>query len=166
MPSRATEICFRSVIFYVARSRWYFYPLCCDFDSDFFEIIMENFLASGMADARELHKPLVTIGSIVGFACLANYSGMSITIGNALTVTGRFFPFIAPLLGWFGVFITGSDTSSNALFSGIQAQTARSIGVSPVNRCGKFYWWRRGKDDLTAKHRRGHCFYQTDRSGR
>ena len=80
----------------------------------------------------ELYKPLVTIGSIVGFAYVANYSGMSITIGNALTVTGRFFPFIAPLLGWFGVFITGSDTSSNALFSGIQARTAHSIGISPV----------------------------------
>ena len=80
----------------------------------------------------ELYKPLVTIGSIVGFAYVANYSGMSIAIGNALTVTGRFFPFLSPLLGWFGVFITGSDTSSNALFSGIQSQAARAIGVSPV----------------------------------
>ena len=80
----------------------------------------------------ELYKPLVTIGSIVGFAFVANYSGMSVAIGNALTTTGRFFPFLAPLLGWFGVFITGSDTSSNALFSTIQSQTAKAIGVSPV----------------------------------
>jgi lactate permease len=81
---------------------------------------------------KELYKPLVTIGSIVGFAYVANYSGMSIAIGDALTATGRFFPFLAPLLGWFGVFITGSDTSSNALFSTIQAQTARALGISPV----------------------------------
>jgi lactate permease len=81
---------------------------------------------------EELYKPLVTIGSIVGFAYVANYSGMSIAIGDALTATGRFFPFLAPLLGWFGVFITGSDTSSNALFSTIQAQTARALGISPV----------------------------------
>ena len=57
---------------------------------------------------------------------------MSTAIGNALTVTGGFFPFLSPLLGWFGVFITGSDTSSNALFSNIQSQTAHSLGISPV----------------------------------
>ncbi|SRR6266568_3598046 len=81
---------------------------------------------------KELWKPLVTIGSIVGFAYLANFSGMSTSIGNALTGTGRFFPFLSPLLGWLGVFITGSDTSSNALFSNIQAHTARSLGINPV----------------------------------
>ena len=81
---------------------------------------------------KELSKPLLTIGSIVGFAYVANYSGMSTAIGNALTVTGGFFPFLSPLLGWFGVFITGSDTSSNALFSNIQSQTAHSLGISPV----------------------------------
>ena len=85
-----------------------------------------------LATLKELYKPLITIGSIVGFAYVANYSGMSIAIGDALTATGRFFPFLAPLLGWFGVFITGSDTSSNALFSTIQSQTARSLGISPV----------------------------------
>lgn len=81
---------------------------------------------------RELYKPLITIGSIVGFAYVANYSGMSTAIGNALTVTGHFFPFISPLIGWLGVFITGSDTSSNALFSNIQSQTARTLGINPV----------------------------------
>jgi lactate permease len=81
---------------------------------------------------KELWKPLVTIGSIVGFAYLANYSGMSTSIGNALTSTGRLFPLLSPLLGWLGVFITGSDTSSNALFSNIQSQTAQSLGINPV----------------------------------
>jgi lactate permease len=90
----------------------------------FIKVILETF--------KELFKPLLTIGSIVGFAYLANYSGMSAAIGNALTITGKFFPFVSPLLGWFGVFITGSDTSSNALFSNIQSQTAQSLGISPV----------------------------------
>jgi lactate permease len=81
---------------------------------------------------KELFRPLVTIASIVGFAYVANYSGMSATIGTALTVTGPFFPFLSPLLGWFGVFVTGSDTSSNALFSNIQSQTAHSLGMNPV----------------------------------
>ncbi len=90
----------------------------------FIKVIAETF--------KELFKPLLTIGSIVGFAYVANYSGMSVAIGNALTITGKFFPFLSPLLGWFGVFITGSDTSSNALFSNIQSQTAQSLGISPV----------------------------------
>ncbi|HUD02607.1 MAG TPA: L-lactate permease [Candidatus Paceibacterota bacterium] len=81
---------------------------------------------------KELYKPLLTIGSIVGYAYITNYSGMSVAMGDALMVTGRFFPFLSPLLGWFGVFITGSDTSSNALFSGIQSQTARALGINPV----------------------------------
>ena len=98
----------------------------------FLRVSRKTFWRIAFQTLAELYKPLVTIASIVGFAYVANYSGMSIAIGNALTLTGRFFPFLAPLLGWFGVFITGSDTSSNALFSNIQLQTARAIGVSPV----------------------------------
>ena len=92
----------------------------------------KTFLQIALQTLRELFKPLITIGSIVGFAYVANYSGMSTAIGNALTATGQFFPFLSPLIGWLGVFITGSDTSSNALFSNIQSQTARSLGISPV----------------------------------
>ena len=57
---------------------------------------------------------------------------MSITLAAVLANTGILFPFFAPLLGWLGVFITGSDTSSNALFGKLQFATARSIGVDPV----------------------------------
>ena len=57
---------------------------------------------------------------------------MSGTLAEALTHTGYLFPFFAPVLGWLGVFITGSDTSSNALFGKLQYQTALSIGVDPV----------------------------------
>jgi lactate permease len=81
---------------------------------------------------RELSRPLLTIAAVVGFAYLANFSGMSAALGHALTVTGHWFPLIAPLLGWLGVFITGSDTSSNALFGGIQQQTAHTLGIDPT----------------------------------
>lgn len=81
---------------------------------------------------HELAKPLLTIATVVGFAYVANFSGMSTALGHALTVTGHFFPFIAPFLGWLGVFITGSDTSSNALFGGIQQQTAKVLGIDPT----------------------------------
>jgi len=60
-----------------------------------------------------------------------NYSGMSSSLGLAFTKTGGFFPFFAPILGWLGVFLTGSDTSSNALFSGLQRTTAEAVGVDP-----------------------------------
>lgn len=90
----------------------------------FYETVLKTF--------RELAKPLLTIAAVVGFAYLANFSGMSSALGHALTVTGHWFPLIAPLLGWLGVFITGSDTSSNALFGGIQQQTARVLGIDPT----------------------------------
>lgn len=82
--------------------------------------------------AQELARPLITIASVVGFAYVANYSGMSATLAAILSRSGAFFPFLAPILGWLGVFLTGSDTSSNALFSGVQAHTAQAIGIDPV----------------------------------
>jgi lactate permease len=81
---------------------------------------------------HDLEKPLITIAAVVGFAYLANFSGMSMALGSALTVSGHWFPFIAPFLGWLGVFITGSDTSSNALFGGIQQHTAKALGIDPT----------------------------------
>ncbi len=84
----------------------------------------------------QLRFSVITIISILGFAYLVNLSGISLTMAEALAQTGWLFPFFAPLLGWLGVFITGSDTSSNALFSKLQAATARSIGVDPVITVG------------------------------
>lgn len=80
----------------------------------------------------QLKYAIVTIAAILGFAYLMNDSGMIQTMAAGLANTGKFFPFFAPVLGWLGVFITGSDTSSNALFSRLQAATASSIGVDPV----------------------------------
>jgi lactate permease len=81
---------------------------------------------------KQLRFSVITISSILGFAYLVNLSGISLTMADALAHTGWMFPFFAPLLGWLGVFITGSDTSSNALFSKLQASTAQSIGVDPL----------------------------------
>ncbi len=79
-----------------------------------------------------LIKPIFTIGLVLGFAFIANYSGLSSTLGLAFAATGALFPFFSPFLGWLGVFLTGSDTSSNALFANLQAVTANQIGVNPV----------------------------------
>ena len=81
---------------------------------------------------RQLAFPIVTVAAVVGFAFIANNSGMSITMAMALAGTGALFPFFSPILGWLGVFITGSDTSSNALFCKLQATSAETLGVDPV----------------------------------
>lgn len=80
---------------------------------------------------RQLILPILTISLILGLAFLMNYSGMSATLGLAFTLTGGFFPFFAPVLGWLGVFLTGSDTSSCALFGGMQRDTAIAVNMSP-----------------------------------
>lgn len=81
---------------------------------------------------QQLKFPIITIAAILGFAYIVNDSGIIITIAQALAGTGFLYPLFAPLLGWLGVFITGSDTSSNALFGKLQHATAVSIGVDPV----------------------------------
>jgi len=80
----------------------------------------------------DLTKPIFTIACVLGFAFIANYSGISSTLALALASTGQSFPFFAPMLGWVGVFLTGSDTSSNALFSSLQSTTAHQIQVSDI----------------------------------
>ncbi|KSU85408.1 lactate permease [Fictibacillus enclensis] len=81
---------------------------------------------------NELKFALVTIASVVGFAYVANASGMSITLGMTLAATGSLFPFVSPILGWLGVFLTGSDTSANLLFSSLQKITANQVGMDPI----------------------------------
>ena len=78
----------------------------------------------------ELKWAIVSIGMVLGFAFVMNYSGMSSTMALVLANTGFLFPFFSPFLGWLGVFLTGSDTSSNALFCGLQQQTAQQLGLN------------------------------------
>ncbi|MBJ9986089.1 L-lactate permease [Acinetobacter sp. S40] len=81
---------------------------------------------------NELKVPIYSIGMVLAFAFIANYSGLSATLALALSHTGHAFTFFSPFLGWLGVFLTGSDTSSNALFSALQATTAQQIGIPEV----------------------------------
>jgi lactate permease len=81
---------------------------------------------------RDLRRPILSIGLVLAFAFVENYSGMSVTMALLLAKTGAAYPLFAPLLGWLGVFLTGSDTSSNALFAALQATTAHQIGVSDI----------------------------------
>jgi len=80
---------------------------------------------------KQLKWPILTIAMILGLAYIMNYSGMSSTMGLAFTATGSLFPFFSPILGWLGVFLTGSDTSANALFCGMQKTAAEQVGVDP-----------------------------------
>jgi lactate permease len=84
------------------------------------------------ATFRQLAKPMLTIASMLALASLMNYSGMTSTLGIALAATGSTFPFFSAILGWLGVFLTGSDTSANALFGNLQMITANQIGLNPV----------------------------------
>jgi lactate permease len=89
-----------------------------------------------IATFRQLRIPIITIAIVLAFAYLMNDSGITQTIAKALADSGPLFPFFAPVLGWLGVFITGSDTSSNALFGKLQSATAVSIGVDPIVTVG------------------------------
>jgi len=81
---------------------------------------------------KQLKKPLINIPCVLGLAYIMNYSGMSSTLGLMLAGTGHFFPFFSAFLGWVGVFLTGSDTSANALFGNLQAVTGQQVGVDPI----------------------------------
>ncbi|KVD23816.1 lactate permease LctP family transporter [Burkholderia ubonensis] len=78
---------------------------------------------------KALARPILSIGFVLAFAFVANYSGMSSTLALLLAGTGAAFPFFSPFLGWLGVFLTGSDTSSNALFCSLQQATAHQLGL-------------------------------------
>ena len=85
-----------------------------------------------LATLNQVKFPVITIASVLGFAFVANYSAMSVTMAMALASTGALFPFFSPVLGWLGVFLTGSDTSSNALFCKLQHTSSTAIGVNPL----------------------------------
>ena len=75
---------------------------------------------------------LLTIACMLALAFVTKYSGSDATLGLAFTKTGALYPFFAPLLGWLGVALTGSDTSSNALFGSLQRITAEQLDLNPI----------------------------------
>jgi lactate permease len=82
--------------------------------------------------AKQLALAELTLAAVLGLAFLMNYSGATATLGLAFAATGALFPFFSALLGWLGVFLTGSDTSANALFGTLQVVTAHKLGQNPV----------------------------------
>ncbi|CVK19385.1 L-lactate permease [Sporomusa sphaeroides] len=82
---------------------------------------------------NQLMYSLITLTAVLGVGFLANYSGMSYTLGLAFaTYTGMFFPIFSPVIGYLGVFLTGSVTSSAALFGKLQQVTASHLGLNPL----------------------------------
>lgn len=81
---------------------------------------------------KRVRTSLLTIGAMLALGFSTRYAGLDATLGLAFASTGVLFPFFSPLLGWLGVALTGSDTSSNVLFGGLQQITARQLGISPI----------------------------------
>ena len=82
--------------------------------------------------ARQLALAELTLAAVLALAFLMNYCGATATLGLAFAATGAVFPFFSSLLGWLGVFLTGSDTSANALYGNLQVVTANKLGMNPV----------------------------------
>ena len=91
-----------------------------------------KFVGAYVATFRQLAKAMATIASMLGLAYLMNYSGMTSTLGLTLAATGGAFPFFSAVVGWLGVFLTGSDTSANALFGNLQVVTANALHLNPI----------------------------------
>jgi len=81
---------------------------------------------------RQARIAILTVALIVGLAFLMNYSGMTYTLGKAVASVGVFFPLVSAFLGWVAVFLSGSDTSGNALFGNLQVVAANQLGLNPI----------------------------------
>jgi lactate permease len=81
---------------------------------------------------KRVRFSLITIAAMLALGFTTRYSGSDSTMGLAFASTGWMFPFFSPLLGWLGVALTGSDTSSNVLFGNLQVVSANAIGMNPI----------------------------------
>lgn len=93
---------------------------------------MKRFVALAHGTLRRLLLAELTFALMMALAYVMNYGGLSATLGLTVAATGVTFPFFSAFLGWLGVFLTGSDTSSNALFGNLQVVSARSLDVNPI----------------------------------
>ena len=82
--------------------------------------------------ARRMKTPVLVIGQVLGLGYLTRYSGTDAVLGLAFTNAGPMYPFFAAYLGWLGVFLTGSDTASNALFGSLQRITAQQLHLNEI----------------------------------
>jgi len=100
--------------------------------SMFLRVGPKQFVGIYVATFKQLKFAILTIAAMLGLAYVMNYSGMTSTLGLELAATGPAFPFFGAVVGWLGVFLTGSDTSANALFGNLQVVTANALHISPV----------------------------------
>jgi lactate permease len=105
--------------------------------------VSAGLLGIGVRDAARIYWrtilrvriSLLTIALMMALGYTTRYSGTDTTMGLAFAATGTWFPFFSPLLGWLGVALTGSDTSSNVLFGNLQKTTAEQLNISPILTC-------------------------------
>ncbi len=90
------------------------------------------FLACVVRTFRQIWLAIVTVCLIVGLAYLMNYSGLAYTLGLGASSVGGLFVLLSPFLGWVAVFLSGSDTSGNALFGNLQVVASKQLGLNPV----------------------------------
>ena len=95
------------------------------------KISISKYLGILGACAKQLKFSMLTLACVLGLAQLMNYSGATATMGLAFAATGVLFPFFSSLLGWLAVFLTGSDTSANALFAKLQQTAGLKAGIDP-----------------------------------
>jgi lactate permease len=88
--------------------------------------------ATWLRSARLVRHSLLTIALMLGIGYLCRYAGLDAILGLAFARTGVLYPFFGTMLGWLGVALTGSDTSSNVLFGNLQTITARQLGLDPT----------------------------------
>jgi len=93
---------------------------------------LKQFLTALAGTMRQIRLPLLTTVIIVGLAYLMNYSGIAYTLGVGVASVGFLFPLVSAFLGWLAVFLSGSDTSGNALFGNLQVVAAHQLNLSPV----------------------------------
>ena len=119
-------------------------------------------------DIVKVRFSLITIAAMMAVGFMTRYAGLDATMGLAFARTGHLYPFFGTLLGWLGVALTGSDTSSNVLFGSLQKITAQQVGVSPMSDVGGQQFRRcDGQDDRRAKHRgRQHRYRMVRTRGR
>ncbi|MGI4943628.1 MAG: L-lactate permease [Janthinobacterium lividum] len=91
-----------------------------------------RFLQCVVQTWRQSRIAILTVALIVGLAYLMNYSGLNYTLGKGVASVGVLFPLLSPFLGWVAVFLSGSDTSGNALFGNLQVVAANQLGLNPV----------------------------------
>ncbi len=125
-----------------------------------------RFIEAIGATWRQSRIAILTVALIVGLAYLMNYSGLNYTLGLGVASVGVFFPLLSPFLGWVAVFLSGSDTSGNALFGNLQVVAANQRPQPRADRGNKLLGWRDGQDDLAAEHRHRRLRHRPQGPGR